>query len=66
MALVIENAPANARDAGLIPALGSVNPWRKTLQPTPLHYSFLKNPQTEEHVGLQSIGFERLDMTEMT
>ena len=58
VALVVKNPPANAgdiRDAGLIPGLemathSSIPAWRI--------------PWTEEPGGVQSMGLQRVDMTE--
>ena len=58
--LVVKNPPANAgdiRDVGLI-AVGKI-PWRRAWQPTSV---FLpgESPWTEEPVGLQSMGLQRV------
>ena len=67
VALVIKNPPASAggiRQEGLIPELGRSPGGRHG---NPLQYSYWRILWTEEHGGLQSIGFHRTeDMTEVT
>ena len=52
---VVKNLPANAGDAGdAVQSLG----WEEG-HGTPLQYSCLENPRTEEPGGLQSLGSQR-------
>ena len=52
---VMKNLPANAGDAGLIPALGR-SPGKGNL----LYYFCWRIPWTEEHGRLQPIGSQRV------
>ena len=66
MVLVVKNPPANSgdvRDMGLIPGSGR-SPGRG--YGYPLQYSCLENPMTEEPGELQSMGSQRVNMTEAT
>ena len=66
VALVVKNLPANAgdiRDAGLIPELKGLMPWRRAWQPTPV---FLPGESTGQRslVGYSPGGCIVLDTTE--
>ena len=64
--LVVKNSPANAgdvRDVGLIPGSGRSSGGG---QGNLLSILAWRIPQTEKPGGLQSIGFQRVDMTEST
>ena len=66
VALVVRNPPANAgniRDTGLIPRSGR-SPGGG--HGNPLQYSCLENPMDRNLKGLQSIGLQESDMTEVT
>ena len=54
---VVKNLPANAGGMGLIPGSGRSPGWGNG---TPLQYSYLGNPWTEEPGGLQSMGSQRV------
>ena len=58
--LVVKESIFSARDAGSIP--GSIRLPREG-NGSPLQYSCLENPQTEESGGLQSMGSQESDMT---
>ena len=55
--------PRNVQDTALIPELGR-SPGRG--HGNPLQYFCLENPMTEEPDGLQYIGSQRTDTTEVT
>ena len=59
-----KNPPANAGDAGLIPGFGKI-PLEEEMTS---HSSILawRIPWTEEPGGLQSIGLQESDLTEVT
>ena len=66
MMLVIESLPANARDTGDV---GLIPGWGRSPgggHGSPLQYSCLESPMTEEPGGLESTACKELDMTEAT
>ena len=58
----VKNLPANAGDLGLIPGSGRPPAGR---QGNALHILGWRIPWTEQPHGLQSIGSQRVDMTEV-
>ena len=67
VAPMVKNLPATAgdlRDSSSIPGSGR-SPWRTAWPPTPNILAW-KIPWTEEPGGLQSIGSQELDTTEVT
>ena len=53
---VVQNSPANAGDAGLMPGLGKSSRERNG---NPLQYSCLGNSMTEKPGGLQFMGSQK-------
>ena len=53
---MIKNPPANARDMGSVPGLGTFPGERNG---NPLQYSFCEIPWTEEPGGLQCMGSQK-------
>ena len=57
---VVKNLPANAGDAGSIPAWVGKIPWRRTWQPTPIFLPGTSHGQRSQ-MGYKSTGSQRVN-----